>query len=768
MPDQSIDAAQQTQWQLETHWTWAPWFTVLFVVAVVLGVVYLYSRENSPAGPVYRGLLGVLRLTTIALVLVMLSELLLSATRSGLPRLVVLLDTSASMGLEQPGDARSRETRLQAARELFLTNNAELIEQWQQTYVVDFAAVADGTQRIEAGDTAEIAEALANLTTDGTQASQSRLGDAVAGAIDARQGTLPAAVVIATDGRTTAGRSLDEVRELARRRGVPIYAVGYGATNAPPDARLTNLLADRRAFVDDLVAIGVTLETTSLAGKSITVKVRDTATGNVAAEQTVNIADDSSIDPLQLVVKPEHQGETTYAIEADVVDGERDTENNRLTHVVDVRDDQVRVLLAGGYPNYEFRYLKNLLDRDSSFKLTSYMQEADLDYATQDASAIATLPVDEQALDDFDVLVLLDLNPRLLPPRWWQNVERHVAEQGGGLVLVAGPRHFPWQYASNSPIATLSPVELRSAGRAGGMYDAGFDLELTPLGLDTPAMQLGATPAESAAIWQQLPPFYWYASAENLKPAARALAVHPTARGADGSPLPLVATQYVGAGRVLYHGVDSTWRWRFRVGDVFFARYWGQTLRQLARTKLLEGNEAAEILVDREEYDLGQPVRLGLRLDGKELATLDRQLELLLTTEGQPNRRVPLSASRISAGQLQATVSDLPPGHYRVSVAGGGLTELPTAGEFTVLAPPGELADTTMNQAALKQLADATYGKFYTADTAAELAGDLPVGDRVPLEVMPPVELWNRWWMLAAITACLSTEWILRKRRAML
>lgn len=762
------DAVQQTQWQLETHWTWAPWFTVLFVVAVVLGVAYLYARETSPAGPVYRGLLGVLRLTTIALVLVMLSELLLSATRSGLPRLVVLLDTSASMGLDQPGAPSSRETRLQAARALFLANNAELIEQWQEQYVVEFATVADGTKRIDAEGTQELADALKSLNTDGPEAAQSRLGDAVASAIDARQGTLPAAVVIATDGRTTAGRSLDEVRELARRRGVPIYALGYGATTAPSDVRVTNLLADRRAFVDDLVAIGVTLETTSLADRTINVKVRDTATGNVVAEQAVEVTSDTFSHPLQLVVKPEHQGETTYSIEADVVEGERDTDNNRLTHVVNVRDDQVRVLLAAGYPNYEFRYLKNLLDRDSSFELTSYLQEADLDYASQDATAVATLPVDEKALDEFDVLVLIDLNPRLLPPRWWQNTERHVAEQGGGLVLVAGPRHFPWQYTSNSPVATLSPVELRSAGRAGGMYDGGFDLQLTPLGLDTPAMQLGASPSESATIWQQLPPFYWYAAAENLKPAARALAVHPTARTSDGSPLPLVATQYVGAGRVLYHGVDSTWRWRFRVGDVFFARYWGQTLRQLARTKLLEGNEEAEILVDREQYDLGQPVRLGLRLDGKELATLDRQIELLLMTDGQPNRRVPLSASRISAGQLQATVSDLPPGHYRVSVAGGGLEKLPAAGEFTVLAPPGELADETMNQAGLQQLAEATYGKFYTAETASQLAGDLPVGDRVPLEVMPPIELWNRWWMLAAITACLSTEWILRKRRAML
>src|SRR5690606_23210291 len=109
---------------------------------------------------------------------------------------------------------------------------------------------------------------------------------------------------------------------------------------------------------------------------------------------------------------------------------------------------------------------------------------------------------------------------------------------------------------------TLSPVELRAAGRIGGVYDTGFDLELTPLAQETPSMQLGSTPAESAELWRQLPPFYWFVAAEKLKPAARVLATHPTARTRDGAPVPLIAMQYVGSGRVLYHGVDATWRWR--------------------------------------------------------------------------------------------------------------------------------------------------------------------------------------------------------------
>src|SRR5690606_1157778 len=110
-------------------------------------------------------------------------------------------------------------TRLDSARELFLSDNASLVEKWRQEYEVEFTSVAEGTARLEGQTPEAIAASLEQLTTDGAESAQSRLGDAIASAIDSRQSALPAAIVLATDGRSTAGRSIDEARELARRRG---------------------------------------------------------------------------------------------------------------------------------------------------------------------------------------------------------------------------------------------------------------------------------------------------------------------------------------------------------------------------------------------------------------------------------------------------------------------------------------------------------------------------------------------------------------------
>lgn len=762
-----VDPARETVWQLETHWTWAPWFTVLFIVAVVLVIAWLYRLESSPAGRAYRVLLATLRLVSIGLVLLMLSELLLSATRSGLPRLVVLVDRSASMGLmDDKEGATDNQSRLDQARDLLVADDGALLARWRDNYNVELATVADGASRIAGESVTEWVSALEQLDTTGPEALRSRLGDALAAALDERRGLPPAAVVLLSDGRTTAGRSLDEAREMARRRGVPVYAVGFGPTAAPPDLSLDDLLADDLALVGDPVAIRVTARATGMAGESARLLVREADDDRIVAEQPLTMTDDDFREPVQLIVRPDRPGERTYRIEIESAASERNQENNRLTHTIDVRDEKVRVLLAAGYPNYEFRYLKNLLARDSTFELASYLQEADLNHVEQDATAIAQLPLREDDLDEYEVVVLMDLNPRLLPPRWWRNVQSHVVERGGGLVLVAGPRYFPWQYTGVAEVAQLAPIELDAAGRRGGVVDSGLRWQLTPLGQQTAAMLLAGDTAQSESIWRSLPPFYWYAAAQP-KPAAQVLAVHPDARSPGGQPLPLAAVQYVGAGRVLYHGVDSTYRWRFRVGDVFFARYWGQTLRYLARSKLTGGDDRAEILVHRGQVEVGEPVRLEVRLGSAGQVT-GATAELLLEAEGQPRRRVALAPSRISPRLLQATVSDLPPGRYRVTLGEPRLPAPPAAVEFEVLAPPGELADVTMNEAGLRELATATYGAFSTASEAEELLRDLPAGDRVPLEVLPPVELWNQWWMLLAITGCLTLEWILRKRRAML
>ena len=92
----------------------------------------------------------------------------------------------------------------------------------------------------------------------------------------------------------------------------------------------------------------------------------------------------------------------------------------------------------------------------------------------------------------------------------------------------------------------------------------------------------------------------------------------------------------------------------------------------------------------------------------------------------------------------------------------------PPAARFAVVAPPGELTRTEMDRAALTAAAETTHGKFYTIADADHLIEELPAGRRVPIENLPPIPIWNRWWLLSLFLACITTEWVLRKRKGML
>ena len=67
-------SADGATWQLDSAWSWAPWATLLLVIAAVLWTVMLYARESSGAGRPYRALLTTLRIVAIGLLLIMLAQ----------------------------------------------------------------------------------------------------------------------------------------------------------------------------------------------------------------------------------------------------------------------------------------------------------------------------------------------------------------------------------------------------------------------------------------------------------------------------------------------------------------------------------------------------------------------------------------------------------------------------------------------------------------------------------------------------------------------
>jgi hypothetical protein len=229
--------------------------------------------------------------------------------------------------------------------------------------------------------------------------------------------------------------------------------------------------------------------------------------------------------------------------------------------------------------------------------------------------------------------------------------------------------------------------------------------------------------------------------------------------------LPLVCLQYFGAGKVVWHSTDETWRWRFRVGDVFFSRYWIQAIRFLSRSKLLGKDRAALLTVDRREYLRGEAVQLRARfIDERQAPADDKGVTVVVERAGQKNRRVVLSRNAVNRGVFEGSLDDVLDGKYHAWIATPTLEGKAPAADFLVVAPPGEFERVQLDSTELRRAAEETRGKYYTLAEVDRLFGDLPPGRQVPIEALPPEVLWNQWWVLALFLALITTEWVLRKR----
>ena len=770
-----------TAWHLQQTWGWPPWVTLVFAVAAVLFVVVTYARENPRAPGWLRATLAGVRLALIAIVLVMLAQFVLSLDRTGLPYVAVLVDDSLSMTVVDRYDEKVRQkilrrigetgshdlSRWDLARAMLSANGGALLDGIRKDYKLRLYFLTGARP----GRSTETDQLLSEINATEPLGETSRLGAAIRAVLDDLRGSVPAAIILLSDGVNTDGPTLEDAAGYARRKGVPLFTIGLGDERPVRDLKLSDLVVDDVVFVDDVVHFEFKLTGGGLEGRQVRIALREKGTADVLAEIDATVSPDGQAQRLRLPYRPDTEGEFRYVVEVEPLEEELQIENNRQERLVRVRKEKIRVLFVQAYPNFEFRYLTNMLDRDGSIELKYVLQDADLEHAEQGSAALRGFPVRRDDLFQYDVIILGDVNPGLLSDAMIQNIADFVEEPASGraLICIAGPKYMPMAFR-DTPLEPLLPVDLATIRLPNPqeLVADGFSVEPTEMGLASPSMQLGDTLAETRSIWRNLRPLYWMIETPGVKRGARVLAVHPTRVDSRGNRLPVISMQYVGSGKVLFHATDETWRWRWRAGDVFFAKYWVQTIRYLARSKLSDGGRLATLSTDRREYRRGESVNLRVRFADERLAPAEEDgVSLVLQHQGHQTRRIKLHRSTAARGTFEGSLAKPAIGSYHAWIAVPTLPGRAPAADFTVVAPKGEFERVRMDAHEMQQAAQQTGGRFYTVDTADRLLRDLPPGRHVPVESLPPEPLWNRWPLLLLFLTLLVSEWVLRKAAGM-
>jgi hypothetical protein len=675
---------------------------------------------------------------------------------------------------------------------------------------------------IDAQDLDRAQKAVASLEPYGTD---SRLGSAVRQVIDYYRGSQLSGVVAFTDGVTTIDEGLAQVSEYAAQKGVPLFFVGLGEDQAAREIELHDLQVEDPVFVNDRLIFEARLTGTGYRDVAIPVvlKVKEGNTETELARELVQLDASGKAVKVRLKHQPTEAGEKLYIVEAEVPKvildelspgaGER-----RLERSVVVQENKlIRVLYIEGSARYEYRYLKNLLERESTDKKSNksidikvLLVDSDEDYPRDDKTALAVFPPNKQELFQYDVVILGDADPRsakLGEPRL-RDLADFVKIRGGGLLAIAGSQFMPHAY-KDTPLAAVLPIEIgKSPAEPEDRID-GYRLEPTLAGRLHPIFRFVPDEGENLAIWQKLAPMYWWSESYRPKPLAEVLAAHPRARGTgkfgrtQDDRHPLVVQQYLGGARSMFFGFDESWRWRFREDELRFNQFWIQTIRYLARSKLTR----TELRLDRQtKYRIGEPIKVTVRfpdataLDGGQPEPkAGAETKVIVTVEHRAKGVDDKTETEIQTLQLakvegswatyEGTLTKTRQGEYNFWLSNPDVSDLQPNRKkpgaiATVVRPPGE-DSLRFNERELIQAAAASRSKeelaamlaagrkdpgYYTLATADHVLDDLSLdtvaatGQLVPYSPRPPWPIWNMFlFSFVPVMMLFTAGWLLRK-----
>jgi hypothetical protein len=695
----------------------------------------------------------------------------------------------------------ARGQRLELAQAILTSNNREWLENLLTHRRVKVhiyhcsSRAARLTDATEASELEAAGQAIRRLRPEG---DSSQLGTAVRQVLNDFRGSSLAAVIMFTDGVTTDGEDLLRVSRYAAQTGVPLFFVGIGDAHDTRDLKLHDVQVEDSVYVNDkLVFEGRVTAQGYSDGRTVGVSLFEKdKSGKLKPLLKEPVPTDPEGKPVKfrLVHQPAEPGEKTYVLSVPEQEDEvKPADNNRVERTVFVREAKlVKVLYIEGYARYEYRFVKNLLERESdrdkknkTIDLKVLLLDSDPDYASEDKSALADFPTRNE-LNAFDVVILGDVDPKDAKIKDnLQHLAAFVKERGGGFLMIAGPRYSPHAYR-DSPLRDIMPIQVTAPLQPErDAYPDGYRPELTAVGRFHPIFRFSPDEAENNTIWTRLSEIYWWSEGYRVQPAAEVLLVHPkrpsedprrTAAGESGHPL--MVQQFVGAGRSMFFGFDETWRWRFREDELRFNQFWIQTVRYLARSRL----GRIDLRVDRQTpYRRGEPIKVSVRFpDDVPPPAPETKVEVLVTRS--PSERGNLQAPAESEKQTlqlarvegsratyEALITRTPEGEYRFWLASPLVPDPRPRAECRVVPPPGEMELLRMNQPDMERAAEETHGKFYTLADADHLVDDLPAGTRIALSTpQPPRVLWNDFTMFALALGLLSSEWLLRKRKHLL
>jgi uncharacterized membrane protein len=732
-------------------WPWPVLF--LAAVAVMVLTLWAYSRRLKGTDGRWRYVAVTLRL--LALLLCLLAALrpsiFLNEKKKKDASIVVLIDTSGSMLINDEVRGQSRwsvaSQAVKQARDFGKSLPPEL-----DLRVFGFDS--------KVGD-AKLGELIEDTKPAGRETAPGAAMLEIRKRIEG-SGRRTARLVMISDFATNSGSDpLDAARSL-KGQGVPVITVGLGTENAGAvhrDIKVRDISAGPTVFVKNRLTVQGHILAKGFTNQTLKVELLVEGQSEPVAKTEVRVPDSSDVIPITgLSYTPQTPGDKQITLRVAKQDGELVLTNNEISTFVTVLSGGLNVLfLQGSNFTWDYRFLMRSIMRSPDIQVEGRLirRPAQGDVGELDDA--------EFTPGKYNVYVLSDLPADFLSNNQ-QKLMVEAVKKGAGFMMLGGRSSFGAGGWAGTPIEDILPVSIHPGD---GELEPPGGLKFVPstTGLDSFVLQVGATRAETAKIWDALPPIMGANRFGERKALAKILA---TSQGPDAEPLML--SLETGNSRTIAYGGD-TWVWaRFsEEGRLAHRKLWRQIIFWLAH-KENDSENHVKVTLDRRRVSVGEKLDIAASArDSKGTSIPNVRYETRVERDGPEltSEMVELyDQGEEARGSVYATDKIGRPGNYTVTtIARRDGNEIGRdRSRFLVYQDDRELENPSADLKMAREIAEITGGEPVTPE---RLSGYLKGIDRsVYTEYLSLSEykVWDNWPFLLIFTALLTIEWWLRKR----
>jgi hypothetical protein len=682
------------------------WFILLCILAaaVYAGALYFRDKFNRTYGNRLATVLGILRFVAVATLAFFVLKPLIKTIKRDVEKPIIVIAQDNSESLTISGDSGLyKGAYLESLRAL----QQELGEDYEVKGYTFGSSVHEGLDSVSFK---EKQTDFTNLLEEiNTRYSGRNLG----------------AIIIGSDGLYNKGSN--PIYSYSKLNA-PIYTIALGDTTVHRDVLLSEVAANRLAYLHNRFPISITVEGRKASGETVQLTV--THKGNVVYSENITFTGERFFKTVELTQEATTVGLQKYTVAVSSISNEITLSNNRTDVFIDVLDSRQKVLILASAPHPDINAIGSSLSENDSY-------------------SVETVLANEfnGNLNEYNLVIFHQL----------------PALGGIGLTQVRNtlnakiPSLFVW--GANTDFRAFNDLQIGFS--LGDYRNANTDIN----GAVSDGFTLFQLQPNTIEMVRSMPPLavpfgdFQYSSGINTFVRQQV--------GQIATTKPLIAFNKANDNKVGLIAGEGLWRWRINSFRQFesheaFNELTTKVVQYLAAKEdksLFRVNGAKDfaentpIIFDAELYNASyEPI-------------VDKDIQMVIRNEEGAEFNYSFSPAN---GRYKLNAGSLPVGNYSytASTLSEGQT-LKETGEFSVSALQLELTNTIADHRLLNQFATENGGEMVYPNAVSSLAEKIKSRQdivSVSYENKQLNDLINFRWILALIIGLLSLEWLLRKR----